>query len=378
MPPTSRAYADYNVLSELADVSEAALIEKLQASLAFCHSWMYNRRRLEAHTYPAWDQIMASFAALDPSLVDAPQFPIYTLSPSGVDPDESFRTVADGDAKNGSPDYALLCLRYRRKQGADIPEYKVLSRGKEPLPLGNLPWTTLPRWDELVVDYVGIPLFAELKKFPSRTHIDGKRFFEELRDLLKNAMSQLEDYAKILFSDPLRRNQDSVVLVAAVGEWWRWRVMHRNETGLERPEKPVPVELTEDIDDSEEEEEEDEEEQGGADVDWSPDAEKKKKTTKTKRTKLNKVQQRAIKQAEKDKHIVEARVKKWREQRKAGGDDPTPLRFLDQEDLGDVVKNIENVLPVGQLWSGLLFLGSAASNQRMWYLRNRLASIVAH
>ncbi|KAL0957805.1 hypothetical protein HGRIS_001582 [Hohenbuehelia grisea] len=204
MPPaTSFPNTGYNVLSELSSVPEAELNEKLLASLAFCYSWMYGRRRLEGHTYPAWDQIFAAFAAIDPSLINASQFPIYSRSPKGFDPDDSFRTVADDDAEEGFPDLALLCLRYRLRRGADIPRYRALLRGRNSLQLDNLPWAELPRWDELVIDYVGLPIFAELKKFPSRTKITREYFLLELDKLLLDASSQLEDYAKLLFADPI-------------------------------------------------------------------------------------------------------------------------------------------------------------------------------
>ncbi|KAL0958644.1 hypothetical protein HGRIS_013980 [Hohenbuehelia grisea] len=383
MPPAaSYPNATYNILSELASVQETLLNEKLQVSLAFSYSWTYNRRRLEGHTYPIWDQIFAAFAALDASLVHAPQFPIYTLSPKGFDPDNSFRTIADGDAEEGLPDCALLCIRYRLRQGADIPKYRALLRGRLSVQLGSLPWAELARWDELVIEYAGIPIFAELKKFPSRTSNNRQRLLVDLSNLLDRAMAQLENYAEILFADPLRRDQDSVVLIAGAGEWYRWRVMKRSETGIPKPEKQPPVDI---MDDEDEEEEEDE---NGSDAEESvlgdkflpaePNNRKNKKTRRRKRNEPTKKQLKALEKTEKEKEADETRVKHWKAQRDAGGDQPTPLRHLDQGlDAETVLDDMNNVVPAAGLWSGLLFLGSPASNQRMWYLRNHLASIVA-
>ncbi|KDQ24163.1 hypothetical protein PLEOSDRAFT_1108616 [Pleurotus ostreatus PC15] len=115
-----------------------------------------------------------------------------------------------------------------------------------------------------------------------------------------------------------------------------------------------------------------------ADVDWSPGGGGATQKKKTKRTKLTKAQRQAIAKAEKDKKTIEARMKKWREQREVGGDEPPPLRFLDQgEALEKVVDDPNDIVPLQDYWSGLLFLGSAASNQRMWYLSTYLTSIAA-
>ncbi|KAL0957126.1 hypothetical protein HGRIS_003218 [Hohenbuehelia grisea] len=338
---------------------------------------MYNRRRLEGHTYPAWEQIFAAFAAIDPSLISASQFPIYSRSPKGFDPDDSFRTVADDDAQEGFPDLALLCLRYRLRKGPGIPRYRPLLRGRHSLQLGNLPWAELPRWDELVIDYVGLPIFAELKKFPSRTKITREYFLLELQQLLGDASSQLEDYAKLLFADPLRRDQDSVVLIAGAGEWYQWRVMHRRETGITKPDKQPEVELNEDMDDSESE---DESEEGSEEEDSAEfgATHKKKKTKRRRKNGPTKKEQRAFKKAQKEKEAGKQRAKQWKEQRAAGGDEPAPLRYLDLGTAVDgVLDDMKNVVPPEGFWSGLLHLGSAASNQRMCYLRNHLASIVA-
>ncbi|KAF7420744.1 hypothetical protein PC9H_011262 [Pleurotus ostreatus] len=99
---------------------------------------------------------------------------------------------------------------------------------------------------------------------------------------------------------------------------------------------------------------------------------------KTERTKLTKAQRQAIAKAEKDKKAIEARMKKWGQQPEAGGDEPPPLRFLDQgEALEKVVDDPNDIVPLEDYWSGLLFLGSAASNRRMWYLSTYLTSIAA-
>lgn len=354
-------HTDYNILSELSLVTESQWNQKLSLALSFSYSWFSNRRRLEGHTYTIWNTVVSSFAAISPYLLNGPQFPIFVPS-YDLDLGSSFQTIPDQGAQSGFPDFALLCLRCRPKRNTSLPVYTSLCRGTA-FQMEDPDRLMLSRWDEQVITYCGIPVMFEIKKFPSRDFADVRFFKSALDEALTHAATELQEYAEILFNDPLRNEQNSVILVAGAGEWYIWRIMERDEVKIiNRSEDGIQS----DMDFTEDEAEED----SVADQEWWP---RRKKLTKAE-LQVKKEQQRMSEDEERRRQLM---LNEWRNMFAEGGDEPCPQRFADLLAAVVVSGPIDKVIPKKKLWSMPLRLGSHASNQRMWWIRSEIAKIVA-
>ncbi|KAF9491707.1 hypothetical protein BDN71DRAFT_1510061 [Pleurotus eryngii] len=268
-PPT-----DYNILSNLSNQTEMCSNEALMLSMAFTHSWQFNRRRMEGHTYTIWDIIFSAFAAT-----------------------------------------------YIR-QFSQHP-------------------TNSPAFLAILTHHSALKLMVE-------THFPPYHALGE---------EQAERYALILFNDPLRNGQESVIIIAAAREWYAWRLMQKEEV---RQISTCDEDEDDDFNDSDSDSDSDPEDDGR---NWRANIHSKraKETTKTEKDPDAESRQRNL-------------FQQWRIAHDQGADEPAPHRFLDG--IHDpTMDTISDVYPRPGYWSPKLHLGTPTSNQHMWYLHHYLTDI---
>ena len=151
-----------------------------------------------------------------------PQFPIY-VSPqdANLDPDN---TMPDSRARGVYVDTVLLlprCTHVRNTTGSISDAFhKAYQDGQ------------LDLFSKLEVTSLEVPILEERKRCPTRHPKDLEEYFQSIFLALNEAQKQVSTQAKILFSSLRFLDQDTVILLATAGEYYRLAVLQRDHDVL--------------------------------------------------------------------------------------------------------------------------------------------------
>ncbi|KAK0239485.1 hypothetical protein EDD85DRAFT_996883 [Armillaria nabsnona] len=188
------------------------------------HSRLRNSRRLENHIH--------GFGLLDKrwdGLLVIPQFIIYYVKTLTPDPrrklDASRSTNGESQAKAVVPDFSVLYLL--NKHGLS-----------DPLKLSNL---SLLEWATVHIPESFVPIMEEDKRPVTRHALSLHDFREVLDQEFHKAKQQAEQQALTLFKDPRRKRQTEVILKAVCSMWWMFRNVYRDELVKSKTKPPPKV-----------------------------------------------------------------------------------------------------------------------------------------
>jgi len=292
-------------------------LASLIVTLAFAYSRRWNRRRLEHHTYAFWDRVLSYLIYdLEPYLFHIPQLAIH--NPPIQHPDLSIRTDPGANGDEYLPDFSVM--------GVSALNRFVTSNSQKPC------FPALENWDKLKITSAKPFLIAELKRTAPRSAKNVLHFREKLETLMRLAIEDVEDQARLAFGVTLYKELNAIILIAACGEWWRFRVATRD--GMKSEDT---FNLLESPD----------EEDSNFDVDEND-------------------------MVSYNKHSSESRG----ETKKVPGHRVSALqRYTDLGPGGDmdVLKgDVENAMPEIDEWSGNICFGTGASNQRLFLIHRWL------
>ncbi|KAJ3720711.1 hypothetical protein DFJ43DRAFT_1004899 [Lentinula guzmanii] len=184
-------------------------------SLAFILSFRFNRRRTEDSTHPLWSLILYKLCGPNLGrLLPTPQFRLY-ISPESSNPNETL----SGAVLEVIPDFCILLYRAQ-----PVKPKTFLAQI-----LQQITTSFLPSPHTVQISSLSIPLLVELKRPISRNCVDLKEFMSGLTSSMLKARNQVTAQALCLFSIPEHHDQDGVFLIAAVGEWWSFRLVSRSD-----------------------------------------------------------------------------------------------------------------------------------------------------
>ncbi|KAJ3995880.1 hypothetical protein F5050DRAFT_1674000, partial [Lentinula boryana] len=183
-------------------------------SLAFILSFRFNRRRTEDSTHPLWSLILYKLCGTNIGLLlPTPQFRLY-ISPQSSDPNETLSSAV----VEVIPDFCILLY-----SAQPVKPKTFLAQILQQITTSYLPSPHTVRISSLY-----IPLLVELKRPISRNCIDLKEVMSRLTSAMLNAREQVMSQALCLFSIPNYHCQEQVIVIAAVGEWWSFRLVSRS------------------------------------------------------------------------------------------------------------------------------------------------------
>lgn len=202
-------------------------ITSLIVAFVFAYSRRANRRRLEDHFHGFWNLVLGHLVYGSPYLILAPQMSIYYRNEDNLPPhpEISFQTTA-GKEEERRPDFTIMGVRISSiassKSSPSTPGF-----GKE-----------FKNWNEMVFNSATPRILVELKRPPSR-HLDSQASFEEALEyqFFYASLSAYEQAVTAFNCDDFA-SMDSIILINAVGEWWRFRILTRDE--VETANKAVP------------------------------------------------------------------------------------------------------------------------------------------
>ena len=194
---------------------QPSALDTLIVATAFAYSRVWNRRRLENLSYGFWNHLLICLiSTLAPNLFFIPQLTIYNAPEPREFPDLSINTVAEKDADERQPDFAIMGTQFRRRDDK--------KKGSSGFIVPN----DFQQWDEIKISAAEPFLLAEIKPPPPR-HIDNVNQFRiDLQNILKDATGQAEDQAKLAFNDDVYK-MDRMILIVGCGEWWRFMIANR-------------------------------------------------------------------------------------------------------------------------------------------------------
>lgn len=209
---------------------------------------MYNYQRREDPSHATWNSILngIAFEHRRKGLLVFPQYYIFhsKKDPSSgfilsEDNDQSIRTIADGTARGVVPDFSLALPRL-----TVVPDiYKSLSNVLRDVEIGNFDDS------DVTIDYLGIPLMLELERPPPRHPTSIDEWIADTSAIMNKAMSQADSQAHCLFSSSRYVHQQEVIIMAAAGVWWCWRIARRDEDLYQQQELDLVEYLTLYVDD---------------------------------------------------------------------------------------------------------------------------------
>ncbi|KAF9002792.1 hypothetical protein BDQ17DRAFT_1326543 [Cyathus striatus] len=220
-------------------------LQQMSFAMAYAYSWEFNNRDLESHFYGIWGLIFNALASSQaPNFFVIPQHTIYTTRGRPVDLSASTASRAETKAKSYIPDFAIICALSAMSTSPDMP------------------WTPIIyNWDTISIRKATPFLLAELKCIPSRSIGHSGLFLECLEKGMLKATRQLMQYVRAVFISDRQKTSKVLVLVAIVGEWWRWSIVERNhvltakerntdfESGLDKLEEDVQLQNNDDDED---------------------------------------------------------------------------------------------------------------------------------
>ena len=311
-------------------------LQKWILSLSFSYSRRWNSRRLEHHCYAIWNAVLTHLTEDQAALLVIPQFVVWFVDRPKHAPDISFRTVAEQDAQERIPDFVVAHI----------------SAHPRPSPL-NL--RRLQDFRNLEVHLVNLPILIEVKRFPSRRQ-SRRAFKDALMSKFHMAALDLDLQASYLFRSDTYMHQKQVILVACVGEWWRWKVAERDAPPRSESER------VNDKDEDDEGEDEDECDSDEEDEDKDKDEGEDKDEVEVK-----------VK-VEVDEDVLET----LSESESDGSDELNITSKEPQLDGGweePVHDDAKDAWPDVNEWSSNIRLGTPASNQRFFLLHKYLTEL---
>ncbi|KAF8986335.1 hypothetical protein BDQ17DRAFT_1335616 [Cyathus striatus] len=200
-------------VSQVAFPMPAKYLQQMSFAMAYAYSREFNNRALESHFYGVWGLIFNAIAnSQAPDFFVIPQHTIYTARGRPVELSASTASRAETKAKSYIPDFAIICAL-----SAKSPTHVV-------------PWTPIIyHWDTVSIQKATPFMLAEIKHIPSRSIEKSGQFMEVLKKEMSRATRQLMQYARAVFISDGRKTSKVLVLVAIVGEWWRWSIVHRDK-----------------------------------------------------------------------------------------------------------------------------------------------------
>ncbi|KAG1730944.1 uncharacterized protein EDB91DRAFT_1155603 [Suillus paluster] len=190
---------------------------RLSCSAAYSRQW--NPRNLEFPWYEPWGLIFADLVATSRRLAVHPQCYLWYDSDNeqpgevGEPQDMGDLTFASIASSTCAVDHALV---------PDFAITRKLPRVRQ-RHINNM-WGLGRR-----VAYVGIPLLCEIKRSGRRCHSVTEALLDAA-GMMNVAQHQVVYQAANLFR--MRPHQDSVILIAATGFWWTYRIAERETVGV--------------------------------------------------------------------------------------------------------------------------------------------------
>jgi hypothetical protein len=296
---------------------QTTALNTLIVATAFAYSRVWNRRRLESLNYGFWNHFLfCLISSLARNLFLIPQLTLYNTPNPREFSNLSINTVAEKDAEECRPDFAIMGTKFRRRDDR--------KKGSNHSLFPN----DFQQWDEIKIMAAEPFLFAELKTPPSR-HIDNVDDFRALLlAIMRDATEQVEDQAALAFNDDVYK-MDKIILIAACGEWWRFMIATRDV--YERKAEYFFQEM-EDEDDHDK-------------VSYNAPA-------------------RGNRAPQKNKSKGPGKLQSIRRHKDIG-----------KEFMENVVNNIDNVMPDENVWSNNIRIGTPASNQRLYVIHRMLGEM---
>ncbi|KAF8872179.1 hypothetical protein CPB84DRAFT_1799874 [Gymnopilus junonius] len=192
----------------------------LVSSINLAYSSLSNCRRLEHPLYAFWGKALNYLVEdLEPSVLIAPQYTVYIASKAN--PNVSLGTVADNDAEEKLPDFVIMGVMLSNRSTREI------------LRLPEFP--TFSNW-QIAQLAISKPLCAfEAKRAPGRHFASMLAFQHSLHQLMDAAIVGAEAQARIIFRES-SYNAQSLILIAAAGEWWSFRFVTEADVKKEEEE----------------------------------------------------------------------------------------------------------------------------------------------
>lgn len=187
-------------------------ISRWIVSTAWAYSMRWNNRRLENHFHGIWNIVLHDLTDdLAPYVFVVPQYQIDSIGKAPAAPNRSTDTAAKRDATELTPDFSVVMTLV-------VPRH---------ITQESLSHHLFVHWNEFKIKWFIAPLFAELKRSPSRRCSTLEVFCHELNGLFDEAVHGLENQVENGFAmQPKGVNQ--IILLACVGEWWSWKVAERH------------------------------------------------------------------------------------------------------------------------------------------------------
>ena len=136
-------------------------------------------------------------------------------NPPAEHPDASIRTDPGANGDEMIPDFSVMsvCAMHRCKSSSS----------------GNPRFPALENWERLRIQSAKPLVIAELKRTAPRSAKDVLEFRQKLVFLMRLAMEDAENQARLAFGITLYKLFDEIILIAACGEWWTFRFATRME-----------------------------------------------------------------------------------------------------------------------------------------------------
>ncbi|GLB40056.1 hypothetical protein LshimejAT787_0705660 [Lyophyllum shimeji] len=190
----------------------------LIVAIVFAYSRRANRRRLEDHFHAFWNLVLGHLIHDEPQLMLAPQMSVYLTNEDDLPPgpNVSLDTVA-GREEERRPDFIIMGVRLLNfLEGKSTNDYPMF-----PLDFSE--------WNDMVFRTATPRAVIELKTPPPRRIDDAAEFTKSLEGRFTDAATDAQAQAMIVFERADYVNMTSLILIIAVGEWWRFRIFTRDE-----------------------------------------------------------------------------------------------------------------------------------------------------
>ncbi len=369
------------------DHDPLALFQAIGAIL-LAFDMIYNRRRLEAMLHALRNAHLVSLVADRHDLVVVPQMVIYHTEDGDTNLSSSVSTQAEKDAPNVKPDFCILHLPFRERY---IPQGNLLNPSFLP--------TSILDWRKFQLDSAFIPIIEEDKRPISRAKLSMEVIRLDLVQALEEGCSAADTDAKYLWQDPRRARQKRVILLSSIGLWWMFKLAQRppgmdpgsnpmsDPTWEEDADEQYSEERTE-AQDLAELEQDEEEAQGLKGIEVEPDLDEDLTLEELSRGSKRKAYDD---EDDDDDAVDSSTVKRTRTvspNRDAKKKNVPKFRSIDITDVDPahnaendpefeqiqevVVDNAQDAWPPIEEWSGLIHMGTPASNQRLWLIHDWL------
>ncbi|KDR71645.1 hypothetical protein GALMADRAFT_281859 [Galerina marginata CBS 339.88] len=223
--------------------------------LANAFSRQYNPRRIETPFYGPWGDLFCSIVQGQTNLLVFPQLNLYRFRDNAV-PLNFNSSVATQSAPKGNtdevlPDFGFVATFWEPRgvdntginepdnatPDANPPEANPIPNNQsdaDPL-ASNPPYSDLDddddddllEWHQLKVTSSFVVGLGELKRPPPRNIEDPDIFIAELDSTLVRAVEAVEGQAALLFNSKVYDELDELLLIAVSGEWFQWKIAHR-------------------------------------------------------------------------------------------------------------------------------------------------------